>query len=215
MTNGADNRTRTRVRFDMAVRVRQIGPPRHSIEIARTLDVSRNGVMFRSRQTYEMHSTVWLILPFNPKLPIQEPEFPGTIVRIEKQEDGSAEIGIRFHNARSDRMSGNYDTKAVPQGIGERRVKDRAKLSLAIRVRDAAGVEISSTVDVSRTGVLFRSEKEYLIGQLLWVTAPYAPETPPEEVEARVVRILERLTMRCIAVQYTRITGMKPIPHSA
>jgi hypothetical protein len=198
----------------MAVRVRQIGPPRHSIEIARTLDVSRNGVLFRTRQVYDMHSTVWLILPFDSKRPTQEPEFPGTIVRIDQQDDGSAEVGIRFHNARSDRIAGNYDTKAASQESVERRVKDRAKLSLAARVRDSAGVEITSTVDVSRTGVLFRSEKDYRIGQLLWVTVPYAPEVPPDEVEARVVRILERLTMRCVAVQYTRITGMRPIPNS-
>jgi len=196
----------------MSVRVRQIGPPRDSIEIARTLDVSRNGVLFRTRQPYQMHSTVWLILPFNPKAPIQEPEFPGTIVRIDQMEDGTAEIGIRFHNARADRLTGRFDTKAAPVEASERRAKDRAKLSLTIRVRDAAGVEITNTVDVSRTGVLFRSNKDYQVGQQLWVTVPYTPETPPEEIEARVVRILERAKMRCVGAQYTRVTGMKIIP---
>ena len=196
----------------MSVRVRQIGPPRDSIEIAKTLDVSRNGVLFRTRQPYQMHSTVWLILPFNPKAPIQEPEFPGTIVRIDQMEDGTAEIGIRFHNARADRLTGMYDTKAAPVETSERRAKDRAKLSLTIRVRDATGVEITNTVDVSRTGVLFRSNKDYQVGQQLWVTVPYTPETPPEEVEARVVRILERAKMRCIGAQYTRVTGMKVTP---
>jgi len=212
MAGGAESRTRPRVRFDMSVRVRQIGPPRDSIEIAKTLDVSRNGVLFRTRQPYQMHSTVWLILPFNPKAPIQEPEFPGTIVRIDQMEDGTAEIGIRFHNARADRLTGMYDTKAAPVETSERRAKDRAKLSLTIRVRDATGVEITNTVDVSRTGVLFRSNKDYQVGQQLWVTVPYTPETPPEEVEARVVRILERAKMRCIGAQYTRVTGMKVTP---
>lgn len=214
MTGGADNRTRPRVRFDMAVRVRQIGPPRDSIEISKALDISRNGVLFRTRQLYQMHSTVWLILPFNPKAPIQEPEFPGTIVRIEQMEDGTAEIGIRFHNARADRPTGMYDTKAAPVETSERRAKDRTKLSLTIRVRDAGEVEITNTVDVSRTGVLFRSNKDYQIGQQLWVTVPYTPETPQEEVEARVVRILERAKMRCIGAQYTRVTGMKVVAQS-
>jgi PilZ domain len=209
MAGGADNRTRPRVRFDMAVRVRQIGPPRDSIEIARTLDVSRNGVMFRTRQPYQLNSTVWLVLPFNPKLPIQEPEFPGTIARIEQMDDGTAEIGIRFHNARSDRIYGGYETKVAPLESTERRAKDRAKIALTIRVRDTVGVEITNTVDVSRTGVLFRSPKDYQIGQLIWVTVPYTPETPPEETEARVVRILERAKMRCIGATYTRVTGMK------
>lgn len=214
MAEGAESRTRPRVRFDMAVRVRQIGPPRDSIEIARALDVSRNGVLFRTRQPYQMHSTVWLILPFNPKAPIQEPEFPGTIVRIDPMEDGTAEIGIRFHSSRSDRLISMYDTKAVPTEASERRAKDRAKLSLTIRIRDAVGVEITNTVDVSRTGVLFRSNKDYQVGQLLWVTVPYTPETPPEEIEARVVRILERAKMRCVGVQYTRVTGMKVVAQS-
>ena len=209
MSGGAENRSRSRVHFDMSVRVRQIGPPRDSIEIAKTLDFSRNGVMFRTRQPYLMNSTVWLILPFNPKAPIQEPEFPGTIVRIEQMEDGTAEIGVRFHNSRADRTVGMYDTKVAPVESSERRVKDRARLSLTIRVRDTAGVEITNTVDVSRTGVLFRSSKDYQIGQQVWVTVPYTPETPPEETEARVVRILERTKMRCIAAQYTRVTGMK------
>lgn len=212
MTGGAENRTRSRVRFDMSVRVRQIGPPRDSIEIAKTLDVSRNGVLFRTRQPYQMNSTVWLILPFNPKAPIQEPEFPGTIARIEQMEDGTAEIGVRFHNARADRITGMFDTRVAPVETSERRAKDRAKLSLTIRVRDTAGVEITNTVDVSRTGVLFRSNKDYQIGQQLWVTVPYTPETPPEETEARVVRILERAKMRCIGAQYTRVTGMKVTP---
>lgn len=212
MTGGAENRARSRVHFDMAVRVRQIGPPRDSIEIARTLDVSRNGVLFRTRQPYQMYSTVWLILPFNPKAPIQEPEFPGTIVRVDRMDDGTAEIGIRFHSARADRPTGIYNTKAPPVETSERRAKDRSKLSLTIRVRDAAGVEITNTIDVSRTGVLFRSNKDYQVGQQLWVTVPYAPETPPEEIEARVVRVLERARMRCIGAQYTQITGMKVAP---
>jgi Tfp pilus assembly protein PilZ len=198
----------------MTVRVRQIGPPRDSIEIARTLDVSRNGVLFRTRQPYQLHSTVWLILPFNPKAPIQEPEFPGTIVRIDQMDDGTAEIGIRFLNARADRLLGGFETRAAPQEASERRTKDRARLSLTVRVRDAAGVEITNTVDVSRTGVLFRSNKDYQIGQQIWVTVPYTPETPPDEVEARVVRILERAKMRCVGAQYTRVTGMKIVAQS-
>lgn len=212
MTGGTESRTRPRVRFDMSVRVRQIGPPRDSIEIAKALDVSRNGVLFRTRQPYQMNSTVWLILPFNPKAPIQEQEFPGTIVRIEQMEDGTAEVGVRFHSSRADRITGMYDAKVAPVESSERRMKDRARLALTIRVRDAAGVEITNTVDVSRTGVLFRSNKDYQIGQQIWVTVPYTPQTPPEEAEARVVRILERTKTRCIAAQYTRVTGMKVQP---
>lgn len=211
MAGGEEGRVRSRVRAELSVRVRQIGPPRDSIEITKTLDFSRNGVLFRTRQPYQLHATVWLILPYNPKAPIQDPEFPGTIIRIDLMEDGTAEIAVRFHNARADRVAGVYDKKATPVTSTERRAKDRAKLSLAIRVRYEGGVEISNTVDVSRTGVLFRSQRDYKIGQQVWVTVPYEPDTPPEEIESRVIRILERASMRCIAVQYVRTTGMRQV----
>src|SRR5712692_10386986 len=207
---GEEGRTRSRVRAELSVRVRQIGPPRDSIEITKTLDFSRNGVLFRPPQPYQLHGTVWLILPYNPKAPIQDPEFPGTITRIDPMEDGTAEIAVRFHNARADRVQGVYDKKAAPVTPSERRAKDRAKLSLSIRVRYEGGVEISNTVDVSRTGALFRSQRDYKIGQQVWVTVPYTPGTPPEEVESRVVRVLERASIRCVAVQYVRSTGIRP-----
>ena len=80
------------MRTELAIRVRQTGPPRESVEVATTLDVSRNGVLFRTRQPYEMHSTVWVIVPYDPKAMGGEVEFPATVVRVDSAADGSSEV---------------------------------------------------------------------------------------------------------------------------
>ena len=60
-----DQRVRNRVRMDLPVRVRQIGPPRDRTEVTRTLDVSRNGLLFRTRELYDLRGTVWVAMPYN------------------------------------------------------------------------------------------------------------------------------------------------------
>jgi len=179
------------------------------MEVATTLDVSRNGVLFRTRQAYEMHSTVWVIVPYDPKSMGGEVEFPATVVRVDSAADGSAEVAVRFLNARSDPTPVNIQSRSVIQVPTERRSKDRSKLTLPIRVRDENGTEVTQTVDFSRTGALFRATRSYTVGQSVWVTVPYKPETPLEEIDARVVRIIERSSTLCVAVQYTRTTGIR------
>jgi PilZ domain len=209
MPEGSEGRERPRVRTELAIRVRQTGPPRESVEVATTLDVSRNGVLFRTRQPYEMHSTVWVIVPYDPKSMGGEVEFPATVVRVDSAADGSSEVAVRFLSARSDPTPVNIQARSVMQVPTERRSKDRSKLMLPIRVRDANGTEVTQTVDLSRTGALFRATRSYTVGQSVWVTVPYKPETTPEEIEARVVRIIERSSTLCVAVQYSRTTGIR------
>jgi hypothetical protein len=211
MAGASEGRTRSRVRVDLTIRVRQIGPPRESIEVTTTLDVSRNGVLFRTRHPYELHSTVWLIVPYDPKANILDAEFPATIVRIDPTPDGAAEVAVRFHSARSDPAPVNIQGRSALPLASERRKKDRSKLSVPIRVRSEAGTEISKTVDISRTGLLFRTARSYTVGQQVWISLPYKPEAPPEEVEARAVRIIERPSMRCVALQFTHTTGMRSL----
>ncbi|HKO04297.1 MAG TPA: PilZ domain-containing protein [Candidatus Acidoferrales bacterium] len=210
MPDGSEGRERPRVRTELAIRVRQTGPPRETMEVASTLDVSRNGVLFRTRQPYEMHSTVWVIVPYNPKSMGEEVEFPATVVRVESAPDGSSEVAVRFLNARSDPTPVNVQGRSVMQEPAERRTKDRSNLMLPIRVRGENESEVTQTVDISRTGVLFRATRSYTVGQSVRVTVPFKPEEPAEEIEARVVRIIERSSTQCVAVQYTRTTGIRP-----
>lgn len=206
---GSEGRERPRVRTELAIRVRQIGPPRESMEVTTTLDVSRNGVLFRTRQPYEMHSTVWVIVPYDPKSMGGDVEFPATVVRVDNAPDGSAEVAVRFHSARSDPTPINVRERSVMPLPSERRSKDRSKLILPIRVRGEEGSEETQTVDISRTGVLFKATRPYTVGQRVWVAVPFKPEQPPEEIDSRVVRIIERGATMCVAVQYNRTTGIR------
>jgi len=206
---GSEGRERPRVRTELAIRVRQIGPPRESMEVTTTLDVSRNGVLFRTRQPYEMHSTVWVIVPYDPKSMGGDVEFPATVVRIDNSADGTSEVAVRFHSARSDPTPINVRERSVMQLPTERRAKDRSKLILPIRVRGEDGSEVTQTVDISRTGALFRATRSYTVGQHVWVAVPYKESEPPEEIDSRVVRIIERGSTLCVAVQYSRTTGVR------
>jgi len=209
MTEQHQQRLRSRVRLDLAVRIRQIGPPRDLVEIARTLDVSRNGLLFLTRQPYNLHSTVWVTMPYNPSAPVLEAEFPGTVVRINRREDGSSEIALQFHSSRSDRFS--PPAQRAPQAAstrpiersGERRLRSRVRMALPIRVRLQDSAEESVTLDVSRTGVLFRAVRSYPVGETVWVAMPYQAGTRPEEVPARVVRIVERENHRGVALHFS------------
>jgi PilZ domain-containing protein len=210
MPEGIEGRQRSRVKTELGIRVRQIGPPRESLEVTKTLDVSRNGVLFRTRQAYDMHSTVWVIVPYDPKSVGGDMEFPATVVRVDRAPDGTAEVALNFHHARSDRKPVNVQARSVMQVPTERRSKERSKMTLSIRVRGENETEVTQTVDISRTGVQFRATQSYTVGQRVWVAVPYKPEEPIEEIESRVVRIVERSSAQCVAVKYSRTTGIRP-----
>lgn len=209
MTNPRDQRARSRVRLDIPVRIRQIGPPRDLVEIARTLDVSRNGLLFCTRQPYNPHSTVWVTMPYNASAAVPEAEFPATVVRINRKADGFSEIGLQFHGSRSDQFlpAAQRPPQAAPararERSSERRLRSRVRMALPIRVRLQDFAEQSVTLDVSRSGVLFRTARSYPVGQTVWVAMPYNAGAHPEEVPARVVRVVEREDARGVALHFS------------
>lgn len=206
----AEQRTRSRVRLSLPVRIRQIGPPRAAVDVTQTVDVSRNGILFRTRLPYQLDTTVWLTMPYQVSAGAHDLEFPATVVRIARMADGSGEIALRFHSARADEWTPAYGTSRESLRTNERRGKNRVRMTLPIRVRQEDAAEESTTIDVSRTGVLFRSAQPYRIGQTVWVAMPYQPGARPEEVPARVVRIVERERIRGVALQFGPSVGTRP-----
>jgi hypothetical protein len=78
--------------------------------------------------------------------------------------------------------------KPVP-GPLERRRHRRLKLTMLVRVRNAKGEsEIVQTLDVSKGGVCFVSQREYVVGELLLLTLPSTDKPAPLEATGRVVR---------------------------
>jgi len=208
MPEGRDLRFRTRVRMEMPVRIRQVPPPQDFVEIRTTLDVSRNGLLFRTRQTYELNSTIWVTMPYSVNAEDKGPEFPATVVRIIRLPTGDIEVGVQFHSAHADRWNHSvYTTFTKPITATEKRVKNRVRMTLPILVRAGALLDESVTLDVSRTGVLFVSSQTYTIGQRVFVVIPYQPTglvsgTLVEE-PGEVVRFVERAGVRGVAVRFT------------
>src|SRR3989304_1233247 len=125
MVSGPNQRIRSRVRLEMSVRLRQIGPPRNLIEIARTLDVSRNGLLFRTREPYNLRSIVWVTFPYNADSLVAEPEAPATVVRIDQNPGGDAEGGTQSHTSHAARFVAPTRAAAPPREQSDRRVRSR------------------------------------------------------------------------------------------
>lgn len=189
--------------MDLPVRIRQIGPPRDLAEVTRTLDVSRNGLLFRTRQRYDLRSTVWVTMPYNPNAVVADPEFPATVVRNERGPDGTSEVAVQFHNARADYVPAAPVRAPSPAASRERRNRSRVRMALPIRVRHENFAEESVTYDVSRGGVLVETARMYPVGQTVWVMMPYQPGSRAEEVPARVVRVVEQPNVRGVALHFT------------
>ena len=197
-----DQRVRNRVRMDLPVRVRQIGPPRDRTEVTRTLDVSRNGLLFRTRELYDLRGTVWVAMPYNASSIAPEPEFPATVVRVDRKPDGMTEVAVQFHNARADYVPATQRPAQAPAAKSERRGRSRVRMALPIRVRHGEQAEESVTFDVSRAGVLVKTARMYPVGQTVWVTMPYQPGARTEEVAAKVVRNVEKPEVRGVALHF-------------
>jgi len=199
-----DLRTRARIRLELLARIRQIAPPRNLVEVTRTLDVSRNGIMFRTREPYDANTTIWVTMPYVENALAKDIEFPASVVRVLRQPDGFAEIAVQFHSAHADRFRSSYQTAPAPataKADAQKR-RPRVKMTLPIRVRDRKVAEESVTVDVSRTGVLFRTDQDYRPGESVMVSMPYQPSGHVDEVPAIVVRTVERAAVRGVALHY-------------
>lgn len=209
MSDARDLRSRTRIRLELTARIRQIAPPRNLVEVARTLDVSRNGILFRTRSPYDANSTVWITMPYTEGATHSDPEFPASVIRVLSVPDGNSEIAVQFFSAHADRYRSFYDGDPAPLSAAARQRRTRVKMTLPIRVRRGSHSEESVTMNISRSGVLFRTSRPYNIGDAVMVCMPYQPGAESSEVAAVVIRVVERLGVRGVALQFAsaRSTG--------
>ena len=70
------------------------------------------------------------------------------------------------------------------------------------RVRDRKSPEEGVTVDVSRTGVLFSSSRQFAEGEQVWVVMPYQPGGTSDEVPAQVIRNVEQARGTHVALHF-------------
>ena len=182
-------RKNTRAHLALPVRIRWRGPLAMKLEVARTLDVSREGLLVYRKEQCEPNVRVWVVCPYeraaSPYMPVPT-ETPGRVARVDQCAGGGYQIAIQFAVSRPDRVA------AV-----ERRIAVRLRSAVTIFVRHAesawpgesAWPEESMTQDLSLGGVRFESAYIYSPGDTILAKIPCGEWLRSGEVCGRVVRV--------------------------
>jgi hypothetical protein len=92
-----------------------------------------------------------------------------------------------------------------PPKSGEQRKARRLKLVMRIRVRNAWGqADIAQTRDVSKAGLCFVSSQRYSVGDLVYITLPFADNQAPIETPGKIVWSAESSVGRFYGVCYQK-----------
>jgi len=91
-----DSRQHRRVRLRLPVRLRWTTPFGQKIELANTIDVSRNGALVSTKEPHSKGVMVWLTFPYDASLSDGQPEILARVVRCAE----ALEV-IRATNARA------------------------------------------------------------------------------------------------------------------
>jgi hypothetical protein len=182
-STSSDRRSHPRAPLQLSARIRWQGPLGMRLEVAETVDVSRDGVLLHRKEPCEARSRVWIVLPFVlGDLGSVQPETPGRIARVARAEDGSYWVAVRLeHPERGVRSPGER----------ERRRVERIPLSLPIFLRPSGTPwpEESMTYDLSAKGVRFETAHLYVLGQTVIAQVPWGEWAKRGQIHGRVVRV--------------------------
>jgi len=176
-------RKHPRAQLKLPARIRWHGPIGMRLEITRTVDVSREGMLFHRDESCERRARVWIAFPFDPEARAAvQPETPARVVRIESDPEGGYWVGVKFENvARTPKLEPGR----------ERRGSERIPFALPIFVRLAGTPwpEESMTQDISRHGARFETSHIYAPGDKVLAKIPWGEWSRTGEVAGRVVRV--------------------------
>jgi hypothetical protein len=92
-----------------------------------------------------------------------------------------------------------------PPRSGEQRKARRLKLAMRIRVRNAWGqADVAQTRDVSKAGLCFVSSQRHSVGDMVYITLPFADNQAPIETPCRIVWSAESSVGRFYGVCYMK-----------
>ncbi len=95
-----DLRKHPRAQLQLPARIRWQGPLGMRLEVTQTVDVSRDGMLFRRNEPCERLARVWVAFPFDPAAGgSTQPETPARIVRVEPDASGGYWVALRFESA--------------------------------------------------------------------------------------------------------------------
>jgi len=178
-----ERRKHPRAPLRLPARMRWQGPLGMRIEMAETVDVSREGVLVHRNEPCEQMARVWIVFPYerNAGASVQ-PENPGRIARVERDEAGGYWVAIRLEPQQ------RGATRPAGQ---ERRRSERIPFALPIFVRleGTPWPEESMTHDLSRNGARFETSHIYAAGETVIAQIPWGDWSKKGEIHGRVVRV--------------------------
>jgi hypothetical protein len=195
-----DRREHHRAQLRMPVRIRWNTPFGQKIEVCKTVDISRGGLLVPCQETHASGVPLWVTFPYDASLGDGQPEMLAKVVRAANTQNGnghksaeedSSGRALALHFASSVRVESNGNGHAYLKGP-ERRENPRWALAIPVRVRPehVPWFEEAMTMDISARGLRFLSSREYEIGQRLLIALPpmVVVPWPSAETPARVLR---------------------------
>jgi len=178
-----ERRKHPRAQLKLPARIRWPGPLGMRLETTRTVDASRDGMLFHRNERCDRMARVWVAFPFDPAAgTAAQPETPARIVRVERGAGGGYWVALRFEStART----------AKPPSDQERRGSERIPFALPIFVRLAGTPwhEEFMTQDISQHGTRFETSHIYALGDKVLAKIPWGEWSKTGEVAGRVVRV--------------------------
>jgi len=152
------------------------------LEVARTEDASRDGLLIRRNEPCDARARVWVVFPFDPAASdAARPETPARIVRADAAAEGGYRIALEF-----------APPAASPLPFArERRSSPRIPLALPVLVRLAGTPwpEETMTQDISQSGARFETSHIYAAGDTVLAKIPWGEWSKTGEIAGRVVRV--------------------------
>jgi len=177
-----DLRKSSRVPLTLPIRVRWQGALGQTIEITQTLDSSRGGLLFFRTEALPVNAHLWVTFPYAAESQEAQPETAAHVVRVKTTPGGGQIVAIEFE--RSPRPGPSA-------AVMNRRSSQRMALSLPMTVRfhEVPWPEHAMTQDVSTYGVLFRTPRQYSLGDIVRVSIPHGVWARRGEMEGHVIRV--------------------------
>jgi hypothetical protein len=176
-------RKHPRAQLNMPVRIRWHGPIGMRLEVTRTIDVSRDGMLFHRHDACERLARVWVLFPFDPAAgPGAQPETPARVLRVEPDAERGYRVAVHFENSAR---------PVKPVAGAERRGSERIPFSLPIFVRLAGTPwpEEFMTQDISQHGTRFETSHIDAPGDKVLAKIPWGEWSKTGEVAGCVVRV--------------------------
>lgn len=155
------------------------------LELARTVDVGREGLLIHAPEECPVGSRIWVAYPYERAMsPTSLAETAARVVRVEPLREGGFRIAVHFDLPRK---------AAFGRPGVERRASQRVYAAVAVFVRGlhSEWPEECMTQDLSRGGMRFETFQAYAPGDLVLAKVHWGEWAQAGEVPGRVLRAHE------------------------